>query len=365
MRPTLTGDEPVTLRRKLLYARWLYEKGVHEAELHDELSHMMAIMHFHNAIEIVLSNLLVYYRWATSAQLRQFRFEHMIEEVGRGAAAADPPLAVPSRTDIIRLSETRNNVMHHGQRFHRTEAEWARGVCRRFLVDAVRDFLEEDIEAMAMADLLENSYVRRLLERAAECLDTGEYDETAALCALVVRMAERALSHGFQRGQDSFWNSVHFKLFTMHVNERGVEEILRMYSDRMGEIENRLLLLGLGIDLADAYRFFGWEINVYDPATIGDIQRYVQIGRPRQLELLRPDAEFAVHFATDVALRVQSLGLGEFMTRQVLFHDRHGLGDWQQIQVAVPDEIIEEAPQQVEPPEGPDAVLPPPPPEAG
>lgn len=358
MIPQLTADEALTLRRKLLYARWLYEKGVSEAEGHDELGHMMAIMHFHNAIEIVLGNVLVYHRWATSPQLRQFKFEHMIETVGQGANTASPGTTVPARVDIVRLSEIRNSVMHQGQRFHRTEAEWARSVCRRFLVDAVRVFFEEDIEAMSMGDLLANDYVRSLLQRAADSMGEGSYDATVAFCALVVRMAERALSHSFQRAQADFPGRVEFKLFARHVSDHGVRDLVRMFSDRMDEIENRLLLLGLGIDLEDAYRFFGWEISVNDDAALDQRQRQAQIGRPRQLDLSRADAEFAVHFATDVALRVQSLGLGGLMTRQVLFHHPRDLGDWHQIEVDIPDEFVLDAREGTSTPPNGDAVPP-------
>ncbi len=201
MKPTQVPEERVNLRRKLLYARWLYRKGTVDSESHDELNHLTAMMHFHNAIEIVLHNIALAYRWLPVAQLRTQTFEQVLNAVDRkGAGKAEPPL-VPHRTQILRLAEMRNGIVHHGHRYHRDEVDEARSTCRLFLKDAVFDFLEENIDQMSMADLVENLDVRDLLLLAEDHRANGEFDKAVGVCAVIVYLAQRAFAVSLIRGR--------------------------------------------------------------------------------------------------------------------------------------------------------------------
>jgi hypothetical protein len=119
---------------------------------------------------------------------------------------------------------------------------------------------------------------------------------------------------------------------------------------RINAVETRLLLLSSGVNLDAAYRFFSWKIFVDHMATSEDGQYHLEFAKQRSLELSLTDAEFAIHFATDVSLKVQALGLGKHMIRQRWHRLPGGRGNWEWLNVDIPKEMVKPETSQVETP---------------
>ena len=86
MKPQLSQDEEHALLRKLVYVKWLWLRGAQDAERNDELSHMSAILAFHNAIEMVIQNIIISHKYAQSASLKNTKFAGLIEMIGELSA---------------------------------------------------------------------------------------------------------------------------------------------------------------------------------------------------------------------------------------------------------------------------------------
>lgn len=335
-------SDPAGLRRRLLYARWLYEKGISEAESPNELAHMVAIMHFHNAVEIVLQNILAFHEWATGDGMRNLRYDHMVNKVHQEAQKKTPPVALPLRTELIRLSQIRSSIIHQGMEYHRNEVEWARSVCRRFLVDAIRAFFNEDIQNLSMSDLVENAWVRTLLRDAEGKQEAGAHLQCVALCVLVVELAGTALARGLQRGRTTFRQCLSLDILRTKCDRDYRDMVLTLadhVADHVAKVENRLLLLHLGVDRDAAAAFFSWKIAAVGVSVLdGSPERKFEFSKHRDQQFGPTEGQLALHFATDVALKVEAIGLGEYMTGKITVAAPDGFGTWEPLEVEIPPE---------------------------
>lgn len=323
-----------------------------EADHYDELSHMVAIMHFHNAIELVLQNILLSYGWATPGQMRSQRFDGLLDMVDKKGTGGPLPPLVPSRAQIIRLTEIRNSIMHHGQRYHRSEVQEARNTCGQFLSDSVREFFEDDISSMSMSDLVENSYIRLLLQQAERYRDEGEYAKAVGVCVIVVRLAEKALNSGFRRDMMDIPSKIDREMFFAGLREfRDLEQVFKKVAEVIQEVadrENRLLLLAAGVEMEAARRFFNLGFHVYDMTALGDQEERVGMAHLRSVILGIPEANLAIRFATDVSLKVQALDLGSLMTRLLQPYQHAAFGDWDAVELDLPPELEHDSAQSAE-----------------
>jgi len=343
MKPILTPEEKATFRRKLLYARWLYQKGMVDAQSHDGLSHLTAMMHFHNAIEIVLHNIALAYGWLPIAQLRTLKFEQVLNAVdNKGNGGPVTPL-VSHRTQVLRLADMRNSIMHHGQRYHRDEVYEAHNTCRVFLKDAVLDFLEEDINQMSMADLIENSYVYDLLLLAESHHIKGEYEKAVSICAVVVYLAQKAFAIGVNPKSLDIRSEVGSAIFFSGLEGPYLEKAF----DRIGQLIDKVyenqyqgLFLASDVDVDIAARFSELGYCAYGITGKISAEEHIRLSRPTGSSVAYSDSSTAITFASDATLKVQSMGLGEFMTRKLVWQPGF-IGCKEEFAVDIPSELDE------------------------
>ena len=354
MKPNLASSELAALYRKLCYARWLYEKGEQEAVKLDEMSHMLAILHFHNAVEMVVQNIIISYRYASSRALKNIKFDALIDLVDNKGTGGPQPPYLPNRTQIIKLSEQRNSIMHHGQQFHKNEVEEGRLICRQFLRDAVQDFFEIPIEGLSMSDLLKADTPRAWLQKAELCRENGEFEGAVTLCAAVVVLAERTVNWAYSDRQSRrpFSSLSRLRLRSRPLSHLGhsqlrlphrynelerpiddyisrkfshtqkaVEDLYKKTEECFSDVEKLLdseiedstsnsWLIIAGVDLEQARLFFELGITVrLHSGWYYDISAWKKSG----VVLTEESAEIAIRFATETALKVQALGLSDLM----------------------------------------------------
>src|SRR5436190_1164407 len=128
----LSQEDHASLNRKLCYARWLYKKGEEQMAVDSELSNMMAITHFFNSIEILVQAILVYRNWMTAAERNGLTFDGFIDKLDKKGTKERIPPEVPRRQQVMSLKAKRNDIVHHGHRFHTDEVEESRKTCRLF-----------------------------------------------------------------------------------------------------------------------------------------------------------------------------------------------------------------------------------------
>lgn len=189
----LSQEDHASLNCKLCYARWLYKKGEEQMAVDSELSNMMAITHFFNSIEILVQTILVYRNWMTAAERNGLTFDGFIDKLDKKGTKERIPPEVPRRQQVMSLKAKRNDIVHHGHRFHTDEVEESRKTCRLFLKEAGQLFLGIDPEQASMADLVRGLWPREKLREAHNKLDVGDSKGALAALAVVFNLVEDRL----------------------------------------------------------------------------------------------------------------------------------------------------------------------------
>lgn len=362
MKPTLSPEEEFTLVRKLVYVKWLWLKGLQDSEHTDELSHMSAILNFHNSIEMLIQNIIISYDYATqpsnsrtsSNALKSKTFSALIELVEKqGTDSIVKPLQ--DKLSILKLAEQRNSIMHHGQQLHQNEVIDARILARRFLEKNIRDFFEIDFDSISMSLLIKSNEVKKWLESAQASSAAGNYQDGVIYASAVVALAEKVVNEAYasqvtdvspfflgfrhidnasiqfdQLTLPSPYNSLnqHIATYVKSSSEKlrtrvnksieGLGKEIHQTEVRlnlqMKELTGTSWLLICNADLEKARKFFGLGITVKFPQRfwgIKDIDVYQHSCAPE--EYTEESVKISVEFAIDLALKLQALGLSENM----------------------------------------------------
>jgi|JYMV01.1.fsa_nt_gi hypothetical protein len=323
---SLSPEDTAALNRKLCYSRWLYYKGEEQAEADGELNQMLAMTHFFNAIEITTQNILLYRGWMTASERNGLTFDGLIERLDKKDHSSQrTPPAVPRRQQVLALKAKRNDIIHHGTRFHSGEVEEARKTCRRYLKDACKLFLDLDIDKLSMADLIRDSHPRDLIQSAESLASLEEFQKSLEELALAFEWVEARVG-GLLGSSPHFWplrTSPRSNLMTMTTGggnasplaprlkslEEAQNEVskelsgLQKHVRRLHELSRRSLVFSL-LDTKSATEFFSIAPFV-SKASGGEV---FFDWRPQALELLSLSrVERAINFVTESVLRVESI----------------------------------------------------------
>ena len=329
----LSEDELSLLSRKLVYARWLYEKGVEQAGNDDELSSLLAICHFHNAVEIVVQNILVTRNWMNTDP-KNMSFVNFLNLIDcKGTRDTKTPPYVPRRQELLNLCDMRNQILHHGKRFHLEETEKARKICRLFLQDAVETFLSISIDQISMATLIRDEWARTRMLEAEKLFRNSELQPALAEAAKVVYRLEISVGRtlnpsrhftsfnlprdtsrfGFHGGDKSPLQQRITKLeeYTKSVT-KGFAEI----NDQMEKTESRMVRLTFVslVDPLGATRFF--KIAPFVTQTLRGregVANFIIQTRRDAANLTGGEVDRAIDFAVSSALKIESKGLGAYV----------------------------------------------------
>lgn len=330
-----TPEEEASIRRRLCYARWLYEKGLEQAAHEDELSGMLSITHFHNAVELVLQQLVLVNRWKSINQLRTLTYEALVQTVDNQGTGSRVSPGVPHRDLIMRLNESRNQIMHHGTRYHISEVEEARKACRLFLVDAVKQFLSMDIDTVSLADLIANIWARKMMQEAEAQKSVQDYVTSVYSSATVIYRVQIALRKGvmpqhtwlhhrlggFPTGNS--YNAGHSDNSELARRVKAVEETLkkvpeslRAIKDEFDVIQDQILrasLLSIMGPIAAHYFEFAPHISqTLSGGPEAPSKFFMQM--PQGVEYGLAEAEKSLRFALSAVLKIESYGLGDHIT---------------------------------------------------
>lgn len=323
---SLSPEDEAALNRKLCYSRWLYYKGEEQAEADGELNQMLAMTHFFNAIEIATQNILLYRGWMTASERNGLTFDGLIERLDKKDHPSQrTPPAVPRRQQVLALKAKRNDIIHHGTRFHSGEVEDARKTCRRYLKDACKIFLDLDIEKISMADLIRDSLPRDFIQSAESLASLEDFQKSIEELALAFEWVEARVG-GLLGSSPHFWplrTSPRSNLITMTMGggsaspmaprmkslEDAQNEVskelssLQKHVRQLHELSRRSLVFSL-LDTKSAIEFF--SIAPFVSKSIGGEVFFDW--KAQALEQLSLSlVERAINFVTESVLRVESI----------------------------------------------------------
>jgi hypothetical protein len=108
----ITDEKDKVNFRRLLLAKQLYLHGLDHSKKAGALNKMIAVHNFHNAIEIALRAIILYYEIRAEKQLN-IEFEVMLSDIDNHQDFKDQGIKLPYRQDLRNLNQLRNLVQHH------------------------------------------------------------------------------------------------------------------------------------------------------------------------------------------------------------------------------------------------------------
>jgi len=301
-----------SLRRRLTYAKWLYDRGATLAGRGDQFSGMVAMHHFHNAVEIVLRAVILEKRLKPETQLRNANYEAMTNWVFK--YADHKGITLSHRDRVAALAARRNAVQHRGDLIAPEVLDDSRIDCYRFLREAFRGYFDVEFDDFRVYDVIENGYVRKLLNTAEDELRQGNYVQSIATSKLVVELAETALEElrAVPRGERISYSYNREDLGLGRVLEKLGNQLL----EAIKEVDRTSLLALLGIDARATMEFLSIGVHVDDYTHVNDDERQYRFAKCKSASFGEADARVALNYAFDVALRVEAAGLGPRMSRK-------------------------------------------------
>lgn len=276
--------------RRLVLAKMLYLHGCTHASRKDNVSRMLAIHHFDNAVEIVLR--CVATRRGIRSKKKQLYFEDFLQ--------ADDDL--PLKEQMRGLHRMRNAVQHQGDVPSMESIVKYGGYTGDFFRQVCRAIFSVPYEELFLSELIENENLRRQMRKAEEAFGNEEYGLCIELCndALITATFEEAdvfESAGMLTGYWGASEELRMVLSQDYLEKYRGED----YYELARELRGAILQWGqatTGMQFLDEYRM--------------DFLKHMQIVKALpdlSGEELKGSAEFSLNFVASLVLKWQEEGI--------------------------------------------------------
>ena len=158
------------LIKRLVLAKKLYLHGCYHAKEIDQISRMLAIHHFDNAVEIVLKCIAT--KQGIEPERKYFSFEELLDKI------KDLPL----KEEIRNLHSLRNHVQHSGDVPSIEPVIKYKGYVEDFFRKVCERFFPLPYEELRLASLIENENLKEKVTSAEEAFEKERYRECIELC---------------------------------------------------------------------------------------------------------------------------------------------------------------------------------------
>ena len=276
--------------RRLVLAKKLYLHGCGHASAKDEVSRMLAIHNFDNAVEIVLKCV------ATKQELKPagkyFYFEELLNKIKE-----------LSLIEQIRgLHEARNAVQHQGEIPSMETVIKYKGYVEDFFKKVCSEIFNAPYEGLYLSQLIEYTELREQVLKAETAFGGGEFKQCIELCedALISATFDEAdIFHTAGKLTVHWGASEKFKkIISEDYPEKYKEKDFYVVAK---ELSKAILQLGqavTGMQFLDEYRMdFLKHRQIIE--TLDDLSD----------NELKDSAEFSLNFVTDLILKWQAEGM--------------------------------------------------------
>lgn len=206
--------------RLLVLAKRLYLHGCVHASNKDEISKMIAIHNFDNAIEFILKCLATQYTKIKSAK-DEFKFKDLWNEINIALPSSLDPL--PFEDQIKALHDLRNGVQHAGDIPDLNSVIKYQGYSEDFFKKVVKKYFGVSYDQMTLATLIDNPQLKDMILSAEKALESGQYDKCMSTCMNTFYSASFKHTDAFYKAGyiGAFWGlSLDFENF---INDQYIE----------------------------------------------------------------------------------------------------------------------------------------------
>lgn len=279
--------------RRLVLAKKLYLHGCSHASNKDEVSRMLAIHNFDNAVEIVLKCIVTKHQVKPSR--KYFYFEELLEKLKE----------LPLKTQMRELHNIRNLVQHQGNIPSGETVIKYKGYTEDFFRDVVKKEFDISYDKLYLSDLIESKKLKKKVLEAEKAFEKKEYKRCIELCddALIVATFDvgdiffkAGLLIGYWGAGDELKNLLNKEYIQKKYKETNYYELTKEFS-------KAILQLGqaaTGMQFLEEYK-----INFLKHREI--VENLPNI----QKHELKSYAQSSLDFVTNIILRWQEEGIVE------------------------------------------------------
>jgi hypothetical protein len=286
--------------RRLIVAKTLFIHGIHHAHLRDQLSRMLSIHHFDNAVEVVLRLLAD----LSGEKYEENNFNSILTVATRAYQRDTQQSVIPEESEILELHKLRNRIQHGavvvdsstGERFgHATES---------FMSGIIKTLFDSTLTQVSVGGLIDDPALRVLVQSAEKHLEAREFKK----CII---KSDHALKMTFVKG---ITRKAGYLLGYWSVGSSGGDILHRMldsdkYASRYaGQTRN------LAKELAEAIHTLGRTtattqfLEVYRADVVHHLTRVHDLNKLSPAELA-DGAVLSLDLATNLILRLQAEGV--------------------------------------------------------
>ena len=320
---TTQGQEKEALvKKRLLLAKMMYEHGRDHSEKPDSLSKMLAMHHFHNAVEIMLKCIVLHFG-IRSEKTSDLIFETLWDLIDKSPALASQGKSLPLKESMKVLNLHRNVAQHEGEPPPDSVFQRSKVYAEDFLRSVFKEYFDLDYDTLNARALIQDNEVRDALDIAAEYLRKGDWLESSAVSKMTYWAASRQLHAPSlpeflsDSSLKNLLNRVKESLLVARDEQQleqksPVDDILAGLSDvtsrilmRQQATEDWVNLLSIDTRRADLLEFYRLPplIEMGPPVRI-ELRR-----EPEDLEELQRGARWLLRFVTESCLRWQLSGI--------------------------------------------------------
>lgn len=286
--------------RGLAYSKYLFSHGVEHLQDKTALGTNLSILHFHNAIEMLMLNLYLHF----GGDSKERTFMRLYEKLNEKLEEINKKLTM--KEQIYRLNNVRVLIQHSGMPQAYDTGVELKGYTEQFLVQTLKDTIGLELSEISLVSLIDNKRVKEYLKEAEKAMRQEQKEYIFINCgkafAVLLRSEEK------EPWLDPVEVSPDKILF-----EFTGEEFYNHYGSKLEKaievISEPLNILMLGIDF-QKYKKFKCLTPIVHILASGEPAVYWTGDYLNEANLTKENAQFCLDFVIETALKVQSQSFG-------------------------------------------------------
>lgn len=277
----------ISVLRRMVLAKYLYNKGVELLGQKMDMSNMLAVMHFHDAVEVFLH--------AIADKLRVKKIvRHFMDYWPAIAEATNGEIELPYKSAMKKLNSMRVGIKHTGLFQHQDECVSVANMVRHFFEEACPAFMDgKTFVEIYLADLVENEKVKLHLKQAERLLNEGKHKDSNIASAVAFKYIDFRSISGIDLKISPFWNTTDRNLNAVNQILTGIIEVVNLLSAGLDPIEHK------------KFRSLTPEVSLNMKREVMQIV-WGPWSHSDEINQNRENSVFCFNFVLDTALKIQS-----------------------------------------------------------
>jgi hypothetical protein len=285
---------------RLILSKQIYYHGVQHSNQTGSLNKMIAILNYHNAVEIVLRNILLKYEIRTEKQLN-LEFENMINDIDNFPQFKSAKKRIPNRQDLRDLNQIRNWIQHKAVEPESSTMDYWKVFTRQTLMLIYKDYFNEDFDNISSVTFITDFRLKKILTTAEEKLKQKENTNCVNYSKLAFEYGICSLDTFLPtKNYSPFFDGLSRTFTTRSGLEKPIESAITNTNIRINEVQSFSIVLSSGIELIAYKKFIDLSPRIL--LDRGEPQFYNK-------NYSDDDANWIFHFVLDSIIKWEYLGL--------------------------------------------------------